>query len=227
MHAAPSPLQLFYGGTFDPFHRGHLAIARIARDALHVPVHLLPAADPPHRAPPGANATQRARMLELAISSEPGLRIDRRELERAQRHPGVPSWTVDTLRDLRAELGLDQPLALLIGADSLIGLAGWHESEALLGLTHFVVAERPGSSLDGSLPPALAERLQGAWTDHPEALLQQPSGRVWRLRQPLHETSATEVRAAIAKGRDWRQLVPAAVADYIAENGLYGCHDKS
>ncbi|MGV8961288.1 MAG: nicotinate-nucleotide adenylyltransferase [Stenotrophomonas sp.] len=221
------PLQLYYGGTFDPFHLGHLAIARGARDELQVPVRLMPAADPPHRAPPGADAAQRARMLELAIAGEPGLQLDLRELRRARRDPGVPSWTVDTLRELRAETSPAQPLALLVGADSLIGLPGWHEWEALLELAHFVVADRPGSALDGPLPPALATYLHGAWAQTREELLRQPCGRVWRLRQPLRGESATQVRRAIENGDAWRPLVPAAVADYIAGHGLYGCRDHA
>ncbi|MCW5581728.1 MAG: adenylyltransferase/cytidyltransferase family protein, partial [Luteimonas sp.] len=75
-------LRTWYGGTFDPVHEGHLAIARAARDALDCTIRLMPAADPPHRAPPGADATQRARMLALAIDGERGLRLDLRELHR-------------------------------------------------------------------------------------------------------------------------------------------------
>lgn len=126
-------LRIHYGGTFDPVHLGHLAIARAARDQLQVAVRLLPAADPPHRAAPGADAGQRAHMLALAIGDEPGLLLDLRELERSARQPGVPSYTVDTLRELRAELGPHQPLAWLVGADSLLGLTGWHDWEALFG----------------------------------------------------------------------------------------------
>lgn len=226
MSTSLPPLRLHYGGTFDPFHLGHLAIARIARDELQVPVRLMPAADPPHRAPPGANATQRAQMLASAIADEPGLLLDLRELERAQIHPGVPSWTVDTLRDIRAEVGAEQPVALLIGADSLMNLTQWHEWQSLLGLSHFVVADRPGSPLDGALPAELADYLRGAWAESAAELQQLPAGRLWRLRQPLREESATQVRRAIAEGGDWRPMVPAAVADYIVSHHLYGCREQ-
>ena len=120
-------LRIYYGGTFDPVHLGHLAIARAARDELQVAVRLLPAADPPHRAVPGATAEQRFAMLSLAIGDEPGLLLDHRELDRAVRFPGRPSYTVDTLRELRGELGPSRPLAWLVGADSLLGLPSWHE----------------------------------------------------------------------------------------------------
>lgn len=215
-------LRIHYGGTFDPVHLGHMAIARAARDQLQVAVRLMPAADPPHRALPGADAEQRARMLALAIGDEPGLQLDRRELERAARQPGVPSYSVDTLRELRAELGPRQPLAWLVGADSLLGLPGWHAWEALFDLAHFIVADRPGSPLEQALPPALATALAGRWAAHARDLEKAPAGRVLRLQAPLREESASAVRQRIATGGDWRALLPAAVADYIADHGLYG-----
>ena len=216
------PLRILYGGTFDPVHQGHLAIARAARDQLQVAVRLLPAADPPHRAPPGANAAQRARMVELAIGDEPGLLLDRREIDRAAQHPGVPSYTVDTLRELRAELGPRQPIAWLVGADSLRSLNQWHEWEALFGLCHFVVAERMGSPLQAGLAPELAVALHGRFVSDERALFAAPGGRILRLRAPLRGESATAVREQIAAGGAWRTLLPEPVADYIADQGLYG-----
>ena len=216
------PLRLFYGGTFDPVHNAHLAIARAAADALAVPVAMMPAADPPHRAAPGASAEQRARMLALAIAGDSRLQLDLRELERARRQPGRPSWTVDTLRELRASCGPAQPLALLIGGDSLAGLGTWHEWEALFDLAHLVVVARPGSALEQGQDPVLERRLAPAWTTDPRDLQAAPGGRVWRLPQPLRAESATAVRAAIAAGGNWRAQVPAAVAAFIVEHGLYG-----
>ncbi|MEG2804559.1 nicotinate-nucleotide adenylyltransferase [Stenotrophomonas sp.] len=217
-------LRIFYGGTFDPVHLGHLAIACAARDQLQVPVSLLPAADPPHRAAPGADAEQRAHMLALAIADAPGLQLDRRELDRAARHPGVPSYSADTLRELRAELGPAPPLAWLVGADSLLGLPGWHDWEALFGLAHFIVADRPGSPLEQDLSPPLAAALAGRWAADADALQAAPAGRVLRLQAPLRGESASAVRQRIATGEDWRALLPLAVADYIADRGLYGAH---
>lgn len=214
-------LQLFYGGTFDPFHNGHLAIACAARDELGVEVRLMPAADPPHRAPPGATAVQRAEMLDLAVAGEAGLLVDRRELLRAEREPDGRSWTIDTLRELRGEFGADAPIALLVGADSFIGLPTWRDWQALFGLAHFVVAARPGSPLDGDLPEVLAEAVRGRWTATSAGLLGSPAGRVYRLHQPLQPESATEIRRRIAGGEAWRELVPPPVAAYIAVNGLY------
>lgn len=213
-------MRICYGGTFDPVHNGHLAIARGARDALGCTIRLMPAADPPHRPPPGANAAQRAEMLALALDGEPGLALDLRELDR-----DGPSYSVDTLRRLRAEVGGDLPVALLVGADSLLSLPAWHEWRALFGLAHLVVAERPGNALDGPLPPALAAATEGRWVATPQALREAPCGRLLRLRQPLHPGSATEVRRRIAAGEPWRDLVPPAVATCIVRHRLYGAAD--
>ncbi|MGO1069451.1 nicotinate-nucleotide adenylyltransferase [Lysobacter sp. CA199] len=207
-------LLVFYGGTFDPIHDGHLAIARAARDALSARVRLMPAADPPHRAPPGASAEHRARMLDLAVAGEPDLVVDRRELRREGR-----SYTVETLREVRAEVGPDQPLALLVGADSFIDLPQWREWQALFELAHFVVAERPGSPLDGERVEAIAP---GRETAEVAALRDSPAGRVYRLKQPLHAESASQVRQLIAAGEAWRAFVPPPVAAYIDRHGLYG-----
>lgn len=222
MHAgdAGQGLLLCYGGTFDPIHDGHLAIARAARDALGVPVHLIPAADPPHRPPPGANATQRADMIELALQGEPGLLLDLRELRRA-RQLDRPSYTSDTLQELRQAQGPSRPIAWLLGADSFVGLPSWHRWQELCEWAHLVVAERPGSPLDAPLPEALAAWAQGRWVDSAAALVQAPAGRLWRLRQPLHAESASQVRGAIAHGGDWQSRVPQAVAGYIQRHQLY------
>lgn len=215
-HDAPG-LRVFYGGTFDPIHEGHLAIARAARDACDVAIHLLPAADPPHRAVPGASAVDRAAMVGLAILDEPRLLLDLREMERAG-----PSWTVETLRHLRAELGPEVPLAWLVGADSFLGLPTWRSWRELLDLAHFIVADRPGSRLDGELIPELDSAVAGRWTTNPVDLCEEPAGRVLLLHQTLQPQSATELRRRIAAGQSWRELVPPDVADYIAEHGLYG-----
>lgn len=214
-------LSLYYGGTFDPVHNGHLAIARAARDELRTPVQLMPAADPPHRAPPGANAEQRAHMLDLAVAGQADLSVDRRELRRAQAHPQARSYTIDTLHELRGELGADAPLALLIGADSLVGLPTWKDWRSLLDLAHFVVAQRPGSPIDGRLPAELEQALQGRWSADVDALSAVPAGRIYRLHQPMQPESASDVRRRIASGEPWQGLLPAAVAAYITDERLY------
>ncbi len=208
-------LTLLYGGTFVPVHAGHLAVARAARAALAADVAFLPAADPPHRPAPGASALQRARMLDLAITGEPGLRVDRRELGRSG-----PSYTVDTLRELRAETGPDVPLAWLVGADAFRGLPTWQDWQDLLDLAHFVVAVRPGHDLE-TLPSELATACEGRWREDPAALAAAPAGGLYRLAMPLHPASATELRQRLRTGQgDGGWLAP-TVKDYIAVRGLY------
>jgi len=210
-------LFVLYGGTFDPVHHGHLAIARAARDALGTAIRLMPAADPPHRPPPGAAASDRMAMLELALRGEDGLLADPRELRRDER-----SWTVDTLRDLRREVGAAVPVALLLGADSFSGLPTWKDWRALFGYAHFIVASRTGSELEaGALDAALSDEISGRVVTDARSLRQAPAGRVLYLRQPLHPESATAIRKAIAAGEAWRERVPPAVADYIDHHRLY------
>ncbi|MFT3898318.1 MAG: nicotinate-nucleotide adenylyltransferase [Thermomonas sp.] len=211
-------LEILYGGSFDPVHEGHLAVARNARDACAAEVQLMPAADPPHKGPLHADARQRLAMLELAIGDEPGLGIEACELDR-----DGPSYTIDTLRYLRATRVGDRPLAILVGADSFLSLPTWKEWRSLFDLAHVVVAERSGSGVDPAmLPGELAAAVSGRWAGSPEELHAVASGLVLRLDQPLRPESASEVRRRIAAGMDWRTLVPPPVADYIAENRLYG-----
>lgn len=219
--SSASGLRVLYGGTFDPVHNGHMGVARHARDVLHAEVRLMPAADPPHRGPTHASAEQRARMLHLAVGDEPGLRVDLRELHR----PG-PSYTVDTLRELRLEVGARQCWALLVGADSFRALDSWHRWRELFSLAHLVVAERAeegvpaGTARDG-LSAAVAAETASRWTGRVQDLHAAPAGLVFALRQPLFPQSASELRRRIAHGEPWREQVPGAVAGYIAAHGLY------
>ena len=208
-------LVLLYGGTFDPVHAGHLAVARAARDELGAAVRLLPAADPPHRPETGADATQRAHMLELAIAGEPGLVVDRRELAR-----GGASYTVDTLRELRAEFGPAVPLAWITGDDSFRSLPEWQDWQALFGLAHFVVALRPGHSL-ADLSPALEAQAAARWVEDPAALHAAPAGRLYRLHFPPRQESASAIRRALSRGLAPEGLAP-AVERHIRVTGLYG-----
>jgi len=224
--ASSSLLAVYYGGTFDPIHEGHLAIARVARDALKAQVHLVPAADPPHRPPPGASAAQRAQMVSLAIAGETGLLLDDIEIRRAHAHPDRPSYTVDTLAQLRGSLGPGVPLAWLIGGDSLASLTRWYQWERLFELAHIVVVARPGSELPVQLPKPLAAVVDGGqWCADAARLHCRPSGSLLALSMPLREESSTQVRARLAAGEAVDGLVPASVAAFIAGQRLYGLHN--
>ncbi|MFC3549975.1 nicotinate-nucleotide adenylyltransferase [Lysobacter cavernae] len=213
-------LRVYYGGTFDPVHAGHLAVACAVRDALDAEVRLLPAADPPHKDATHADAVQRARMLDLAVAGEPGLKVDRRELGR-----DGPSYTVDTLRELRAELGAQAPIVWMLGGDSLLQLHGWHRWRELFEYAHILAVARPGSRLDADAIAAEAPQVQaeiGPRWRPAETLRSTPAGgfAVFTLVQQRPESS-TELRRRIAAGEPWRDWVPATVAEYISRHDLY------
>ena len=208
-------LRVLYGGTFDPVHDGHIAVALAAAHALETDIALLPSADPPHRAPPGASAEQRAAMLDLAVAGYPQLSVDRRELQRAG-----PSYTVDTLREVRAEIGPVAPLVWLLGADAFRDLRTWHEWRELFALAHFVVAVRPGHALD-RLDAGLVDATAARWTVDVETLRSAPTGLLWRLDLPPQHEAASSVRERIAAGEEWQDDVPPAVAAYIQAHRLY------
>jgi nicotinate-nucleotide adenylyltransferase len=208
-------IHINYGGTFDPVHNGHLAVARSAAEQLRGVVHLVPGADPPHRARPAANAAQRAEMLRLAIGGDARLALDLRELRR-----GGASYTVDTLRELRVELGADFPIACLVGVDAYRGLASWRDWRELFELAHLVVLTRPGHTLDELAPELDAETAARRCTDTAR-LAQSPAGCVLTLDVPAWPVSSTQVRAAIASNGSLAGLVPPLVADYMETCRLY------
>lgn len=219
-------LQVCYGGTFDPVHNGHLAIACAVRDALSAEVRLIPAADPPHKGEPHADAAHRARMLDLAIAGEPGLRVDRRELLR-----DGPSYTVDTLRELRAELGGQVPIVWLIGSDSLAELHTWHRWRELFGYAHILAVERVGSRIDADWLGRDASEVQaevGPRWRPPEQLQATPAGGFAVLPLPRRRPeSSTGLRRRLVAGEPWRDWVPVAVAEYIDRHRLYAARPAS
>lgn len=210
-------LRVLYGGTFDPVHAGHIAVAKHARDVLAAEVALLPAGDPPHKGPTLASAAQRVAMCDLAIAGIRGLRVDAREAMR-----DTPSWTFDTLVELREEIGFALPVALLIGADSFLSLPTWKEWRALFGLAHFVVAERPGNVLQADAWPAeLHEVASARIVQTPDELHQAAAGSVFMMNQAVFPHSSSEIRARIAQGGVWQTWVDPKVADFIESNALY------
>lgn len=202
------------GGTFDPVHIGHLRSAVELREQLGFDeVRLIPARIPPHRRQPVASAEHRLQMLRLAVGDEPGLIVDDRELQR-----DGPSYTYDTLRDLRAEFGADCSLSLVMGADACASLDSWHRWHALFELAHLVVMARPDARLPaiGVVADALRPRLTDA-----AALGTDTAGAVVRVALTPLPISATVIRALIATGRSPRYLLPDAVWRYSLQHRLY------
>ncbi|ROH87256.1 nicotinate-nucleotide adenylyltransferase [Pseudomethylobacillus aquaticus] len=204
------------GGTFDPIHLGHLRLAQALSAALKLSmVRFIPAAVPPHRPQPQASAHQRAHMVSLAIAACPEFMLDTRELQR-----DGPSYTVNTLQALRAELGQHVSLCLLLGQDAFAGLAGWHHWQTLLEYGHIVIATRPDSATHD-----YSAKLQ-RWHDAHhvsalELLHEQPAGCIYHQAIPALPVSATAIRAALAKGEAVDACLSGAVLDYIRAEQLY------
>ena len=200
--AASTPVIGVFGGSFDPIHLGHLLVAEQAREQLALAqVLFLPAARSPHKArqAPAADLHRRA-MVQLAIADHDAFALSTVDLDRP-----APSYTVDSLKLLRAARPATE-WVLILGADSLAGLATWREPARIAAQARLAVFARPGAALD-------LDAMQG----------QMPFlvGRVVEIEGPRVEISATDIRRRQAAGHSIRYLVPEAVRAYIAAHGLY------
>jgi nicotinate-nucleotide adenylyltransferase len=210
VRAGRGPLGIL-GGTFDPIHVGHLALAREAQRALGLErVLFVPNADPPHKDRDVTAPEHRAEMVRLAIEGEPTFVLSRTELDR----PG-PSYAVDTVAEVagrsRAE-GRPEPWFLL-SVEAFRDLPSWRDPRRILELARLALAPRPGA-----LPPDadwIARHFPGL------------EPRVTLLEGPNIDVSATDIRARIRRGQRIDQLVPAVVARYIEDRGLYGAVARS
>jgi nicotinate-nucleotide adenylyltransferase len=202
------------GGTFDPVHIGHLRGALEVAELLKLDeLRLTPSARPPHRDTPSVSAQDRLAMVQCAVAGVPPLTVDDRELLRDK-----PSYTIDTLESMRAELAADDQLFLLLGWDAFCGLPSWHRWEELLEHCHIVVLQRPDA--DSESPDAMRNLLAGRAVSDPKAL-KGPGGKITFVWQTPLSVSATQIRQLLASGKSVRFLVPDAVLAYIDTHGLY------
>ncbi|MGD9582491.1 MAG: nicotinate-nucleotide adenylyltransferase [Lysobacterales bacterium] len=209
-------LMAWFGGTFDPVHHGHLRAAEEAALALATEVRLLPTSTPAHRPQPQASADQRLELLQIALAGQNRLLLDGRELRRAG-----PSYSVDTLIELRAEFGNGTPLALIVGADAFAGLPDWHRWRELFGLAHLVVLNRPGAAGPEQWSSALQHEVAARWASSADELRLSVAGRVLAIDITPLAISATAIRAQLAAGGSVRWLLPEAVLTRIEAQGLY------
>jgi nicotinate-nucleotide adenylyltransferase len=187
------------GGTFDPIHNAHLSkAAAVARILAFDHILLVPTGDPCHRARPGACGEHRYAMAALAARNEPRLSVSRIELDR----PG-PSYSIDTVRELRSLHGERAQLFLIMGADVFAGIRAWREHEALSELAQLIVCARAGHPLTDHGPPAT------------------------RVRLPVSDFSASMVRRRVRCQMPISHLVPTVVESYIREHGLYQATSSS
>ncbi len=214
LHSARRAIGIL-GGTFDPIHYGHLRPAEEVRQALMLSeLRLIPAGKPPHRGQPSTAARARADLVRAAVADDPNVTVDDRELYR-----DGPSYTLDTLSDLRSEMP-DDALCLIVGRDSFFSLPSWYRWRELADLAHIVVTERPGTVRE--MPEALAEWMEGRLAHIPEALREQPAGRVFLMPVTPLAISATGIRRALATGRSVRGLMPEEARRRVVADGFYG-----
>lgn len=191
------------GGSFNPIHCGHVALARAALESGRVErVLFLPTGNPPHKKEGLADKFDRLRMVELAVEHEAGMAVCREEIDR----DGV-IYTVDTLAALKRKMP-DCTLTYLIGADTLRALGTWRRVETVIERCKFLVMMREGETQEEVI------RLAGLWT--------QRGAQIDFLDARKMDISSTQIREQIQKGLPFERLVPQAVADYIHEHGLYG-----
>ena len=191
------------GGSFNPIHCGHVALARAALESGRVErVLFLPTGNPPHKKEGLADKFDRLRMVELAVEHEAGMAVCREEIDR----DGV-IYTVDTLAALKRKMP-DCTLTYLIGADTLRALGTWRRVETVIERCKFLVMMREGETREEVI------RLAGLWT--------QRGAQIDFLDARKMDISSTQIRDQIQKGLPFERLVPQAVADYIHEHGLYG-----
>ncbi|MFM7273064.1 MAG: nicotinate-nucleotide adenylyltransferase [Gammaproteobacteria bacterium] len=215
--AAPAPRIGLLGGTFDPVHNGHLRTALEVVELLGLDeLRLVPVNSPALRAEPSAPPPERLAMLALAVAGEPRLRVDDRELRR-----GGVSYSIDTLRELRHEIGDAPCLCMVVGEDAFSGLERWKEWQRLLDYAHIVVLTRPGYTATpcAALAGWTAEHLAG---DPLATLATRGRGRILRLALTQLAISSTQVRGLLRDGRSARYLLPDDVLEHIRQTGLYG-----
>ncbi len=211
------PLGLF-GGTFDPVHFGHLRLAEESIAHLGLGgVRWIPAGQPPHREAPQVTAAQRLEMVLRSTAKNDQFSVDASEVESA-----APSYTVHTLERLRAELGTEQSLVLLVGADAFAGLATWHRWRDIFALAHIAVSHRPGFPVEiSSLPHELATEFNDRRLTDVIGLKDAPAGRIATFAMTQLAISATQIRKLLANGLSPRYLLPDSVLDYIQLHQLY------
>ncbi len=209
------------GGSFDPVHQGHVALARLFAGLLRPDaLRILPAGQPWQKNGLEASDADRVAMLELAFASlrSPHLpvTIDLQEIERK-----TPTYTVETLRALRAELGPRTSIVFLMGADQLRKLDSWNEWRELFALANLGVATRPGYDLaQAALPPVVAQELSTRLAT-PDTVRLLAHGKVCLAPTLDVDLSSSQLRAALQSGADASALGMAQVLDYIQQHNLY------
>jgi nicotinate-nucleotide adenylyltransferase len=218
-----------FGGTFDPIHRGHIALARAALERCELSrILFVPANVPPHREElPTAPYLHRYTMVALATANERAFIPSLLEAPETVSEKARPNYTIDTIRRLKQQLKKGDKVLFLIGIDAFLPIAKWHQAEALFKECEFIVASRPGHSL-ADIANALPESLRPPAAVTKPFAKQKAQGSLALKAATLHllddvrqPVSATTIRQAIAAKKPLGKLVDPLVAEYIKKLGLY------
>ena len=204
-----------FGGTFNPVHNGHLRIAIELAELLEVDnLRMIPCALPAHREAPSVSPEQRLEMLKLGIGEQALLQADDIELRREG-----PSYTIDTLREIRTQIGDSTPLYLCVGMDVLASLDSWRDWQQLTNFCHLIVSSRPGYQIPKSGP--LAEWVKARLCDDLPTLKQSSAGKLHLCNSTMLAISSTAIRNKISAAEKIDYLTPAAVVNCIQQQHLY------
>ena len=208
-----------FGGTFDPIHFGHLRLATELAEAFRLErVIFLPAGLPYHRGREAhATGEQRLAMVKLAIARDARFDVDERELRRQG-----PTYTYDTLSEIRAERGPETPLVFLAGSDAFGGIDRWHRWTELFDLAHFAIAIRGDDEAWASKGPGAFPRE--AWprmTLNMREMLSAPSGTIMTFKMTPLAISSSALRELAARGASIRYLTPEPVVEFVRSHGIY------
>lgn len=220
----PSTTGIF-GGTFDPVHFGHLRLATELAEAFRLEkVVLVPAGLPYHRGREAhASTEERLAMLRIATAHDPLFEVDERELRREG-----PTYTYDTLAEMRRERGLEAVLVFLAGSDAFAHVDTWHRAAELFGLAHFAVAIRGGDGDWASRGPgAFPREVWPRITLNLRELLNAPAGKVMTFAMTPLMISSTAIRALVADGSSIRYLTPDPVAEFVRAHGIYSRNSEA
>jgi nicotinate-nucleotide adenylyltransferase len=208
-----------FGGTFDPIHFGHLRSALEICESLDLKeIRFIPCRIPPHRAEPLADPMQRLAMVRAALAGQPDMILDDREIKREG-----PSYMVDTLESLRSEF-TTEPLCLILGMDTFMGLSTWHRWKDLLTLAHLVVMHRPGKSLHDVNSKQAAEvttLLKDRQVKDVKLLKKKASGSIFLHPISQLDISASKIRKMVAAGKNPRYLLPDVVLQMVKVQKIY------
>ncbi len=206
------------GGTFNPIHYGHLRMAQELADGLGMDeVRFIPSANPPHKDDVMVSAEHRAAMVKLAIADNPKFAIDELELSR-----DGASYTIDTLISLRATLGNNTALCLMMGSDAFVKLNTWHRWQELLDYAHIILVQRPDNAKQQPpLPKEVQALLEAHYTEQISDLSKESAGLINMQAISAQDISATQIRDAVKHGQSVKYLLPNEVIEYIVKHQLY------